>query len=385
MVRHFAATILVTCLLSIASGQVRRMPAYPLITHDTYFSVWSFTDDLDSSNTVHWTGKRQDLLGILTVDGRPYRFLGHIGPGDTTTAADQQWVDVTATQTRYQFDCGGVDLTLTFTSPLLLPDLSVLSRPVTYVSFRLRSNDGAAHTAQLDFDVSTLLAVNTPDERVRTASRTAGPLRILRAGTRAQPVLKKKGDDLRIDWGWLYVAAPNETGLNEEVKTAGEPLAEKYGPEEGASVPALPAPISLCTRFAPVRVAEEPVNKLVMVGYDERYCVEFFHQKLEPWWRTHPESGGKRTTMEELLQRSYAERDRILSRCDTFDKMMYVDALDAGGDHYAQLCVAAYRQSIAAHALTMSPQGEILFLSKENFSNGSINTVDVTYPSAPLY
>src|SRR5579872_2269408 len=138
MVRHFAATILVTSLLSVASGQLRRMPAYPLITHDTYFSVWSFTDDLDSSNTVHWTGKRQDLLGILTVDDRPYRFLGHFGPGDTTTAANQQWVNVTATQTKYQFNCGGVDLTVTFTSPLLLTDLSVLSRPVTYVSFKIR-------------------------------------------------------------------------------------------------------------------------------------------------------------------------------------------------------------------------------------------------------
>jgi len=86
-----------------------------------------------------------------------------------------------------------------------------------------------------------------------------------------------------------------------------------------------------------------------------------------------------------LLRRSLADYDKVLSRCDTFNKVMYSNAMDAGGEHYAQLCVAAYRQSVAAHVLVESPGGDLLFLSKENFSGGFINTVDVTYPSAPLY
>jgi hypothetical protein len=377
MVRYLTVTSLIIFAFSPAFGQLRRMPAYPLITHDTYFSVWSFSDTLNNSNTVHWTGKPQPLKGTLMVDSQYYYFLGT--PSDTPAGgidadrihpAAQEWVNVMATQTQYHFVCSGVDLTLTFTSPLLLSDLALLSRPVTYVSFRLRSNDGVSHRAQLSFDVAGTLASNTPDQPLQTGHGSAGPLSFLKAGTKEQPVLKKKGDDLRIDWGWLYVAAPAEKGLDQHI--AHEP--------DSARVP-----VFLSTTYPVVTVSDDPVEKLALVAYDERYSVEFFHHKLQPWWRTHPEAGEKKATIENLLQLSYADYDHTLSRCDTFNKMMYVNALDAGGDHYAQLCVAAYRQSIAAHALTMSPQGDLLFLSKENFSNGSINTVDVTYPSAPLY
>jgi hypothetical protein len=406
MTKYIKKTILSLFFVQQAFGQLQRMPAYPLIVHSPYFSVWSFGDEVSDQETSHWTGRPQSLLGFIRVDGKAYRFLGKEAPGDMPVAWDslqqpipatQQWVSVNATQTKYQFDCGGIDLTLTFTSPLLLNDLTLLSRPVSYVSFRLRSNDGGTHITQLYFGASGNLATNTPGQELMTQKGVAGSLVFLKAGTKEQPVLKKKGDDLRIDWGYMYVAAPAEKDIRQSVGPVGPVLlsfCDSGALAQTGSKDTLFHQTFLHTIFPVVTVGEDPQEKLALIGYDERYAVQFFHQNLQPWWRTMGDGGGGQTqkgsrpgqaTMEGLLRKAYTDYDRVLSRCDTFNKRMYSQAIDAGGMHYAQLCVAAYRQSIAAHALVSSPQGELLFLSKENFSNGSINTVDVTYPSAPLY
>ena len=67
-----------------------------------------------------------------------------------------------------------------------------------------------------------------------------------------------------------------------------------------------------------------------------------------------------------------------------FDKKLMEEATAAGGRKYAELCALAYRQALAAHKLVQAPNGDLVFLSKENFSNGSIGTVDLTYPGGSV-
>ena len=67
-----------------------------------------------------------------------------------------------------------------------------------------------------------------------------------------------------------------------------------------------------------------------------------------------------------------------------FDIDLMEEAEHIGGKEYAELLALVYRQAITAHKLFTDNDGNVLFFSKENHSNGCINTVDITYPSAPL-
>jgi hypothetical protein len=512
-------------------AQVTKAPAYPLLTHNPYFSVWSFTDELNASSTKHWTGTTQSLIGLIKVDGKTYRFLGkedkapetilpasddapyackytETAPADgwmNTSFDDSKWkigkggfsddeksgktlwkshdlwmrrnftlttipdrklylkiyhddnvevylngekiyscncwnnsteylplddaiknklvkgrntltihvvntaggqgldvglsvdpkpddalnsivlakqtsLNMNATQTEYTFTCGVVNLDVTFTSPLLINDLDILSAPISYISFKTRSNDNAQHNVQLYFGATTDLAVNVPSQTVTTSQYNNGSLSLLKAGTVEQPVLQKKGDNLRIDWGYAYIAAPVTSKPKQSITSIDAGLKNFVNNASTVKNAATGKQLMLNTVFPSEKVGDQTNEKLILVGYDDLYAIQYFKQNLKGWWKLR-----EGTTIEKVLNGAYTNYSSILSKCDAVNKMIWDDAVAAGGETYAKLCITAYRQSLAAHSLVKSPQGDLLFLSKENFSNGCINTVDITYPSAPLY
>ncbi|MCW3466198.1 glutaminase family protein [Chitinophaga nivalis] len=518
-------------LLLVLSGHVaaqQTAPAYPLITHDPYFSVWSAADTITAAPTTHWTGTEQSLTGYLKADGVTYRILGkdpvvynallpvseddayRVKYTESTPAADwtapafrdQSWptgaapfsnqppaggttwkspdlwtrrtfnvkqpisetlvlkirhddnievflngekiyarngwlhryayipipdavknklqptgnvlaihvkntaggamldaglyrqestagapsltdavqtgVEINATQTRYRFRCGEVNLTLTFTSPLLMNDLLLLSRPVSYISYQVSSRDNHTHPVQLYFGASTNLCVNTPAQPVVASQYKSGALSVLKAGTKAQPVLQQKGDDLRIDWGYMYVAAPAAGKPTQFVSTGAAAIRAFATGKTPAPAPSGPMVLSTVVNLP--AVGKTPQEQLFLLGYDDVYAVQYFGTPLKAWWKQGPAG-----TIDQQLNAAWRDYAAIIQKCAAFNQQLRHDAIQTGGETYARLCELAYRQSIAAHKLVRGPKGELLFLSKENYSNGCINTVDVTYPSAPLY
>jgi hypothetical protein len=127
------------------------------------------------------------------------------------------------------------------------------------------------------------------------------------------------------------------------------------------------------------RVGAQPVSRHVLLSYTQGYAIQLFEQNLRPYWQRNNKPV---STMLDEAAEQYSALD---ARGVEFDRQLVADLTHSAGEHYAWLCTLSYRQAIAAHVLVAAPDGSPMLFAKENFSNGDIATVDVLYPSAPLF
>lgn len=373
---------LISCLCVAICFAQQRVPATPLITHDPYFSIWSTTDKLTDSETTHWTGKPQPLVGIARIDGKPYRFMGK--RPEEVPAMDQVEAKVEATHTLYRFRAAGVEIGLTFFSPVFTDDLDLFSRPVTYLTWTVQATDSASHRVSILLDVDPVIAVNDRSEQVMTTRNQTASLDVLSVGSRDQNVLNRSGDDLRIDWGYFHLAVPRNEGgrtflssrtLRTYVEKGTLPDSDVIGmPQQaGRDCPHLVAEFDFGT------VSNQAHTRHLLASYTEGYAIQYFERNLRPYWQRN------NMPVEELLDLAESQYAQLESRGTSFDAKLRSDLAKAGGQKYAALAILAYRQTIAAHKLVADLNGDPMLFAKENFSNGCIATVDVLYPSAPFF
>lgn len=386
-IRHHAgrltiAASLVALAIPVAAQAplTGRTPATPLVTHDPYLSIWSFADTATEQSTKHWTGTEQRLSGWVRVDGKLLRFMGG-GRGDTI---EQTAREITPTRTSYDYEGGGIHLTATFFTPALPDDLDVLSRPVTYLGWTVRSTDGRQHAVQVHFDAAADLAVDNEQQQVVWGSSRVGDMAVMRIGTTSQQVLQKVGDSVRIDWGWANLAVPQQPGATTALIGERDRQAFLDGAAPASDDIAMPRlahqnrPL-MAVRYDFGQVGADPVTRRALLAYDDIDAIEYFKRRLPAWWRRDG------MTMAAMLQKAESDEPALRQRADAFDRELTADLERVGGRQYADLAILAYRQTLAAHKLVADIDGTPLYFSKENFSNGCIATVDITYPTSPFF
>ena len=339
----------------------------------------------DSLKALLHEGKNVIAAHCHNTTGGAYTDFGlfrNTSPEDKNVAtAVQKAVDVMPTSTYYTLACGPVDVDLVFTAPALIDDYDLLSSPVNYISYQVRSTDGKAHSVQLMLTSTPQMAVNDNNQPTISTTITEKGMTYLKAGTIEQPILAKKGDGICIDWGYFYMPACNGEVSLGSAKSIMQSFAES------GKLPASEQQI-VCRKAGSMPLmsyvhdfgSTTQASCFTMMGYDEIEDIEYMYRRYRAYWAHE----GK-VSIFDMFGRMQREYPAIMSKCRALDQRLYDDAMKAGGVKYAEILSGSYRHVIAAHKLFKDYEGNLLFFSKENNSNGCVNTVDLTYPSAPLF
>ena len=247
----------------------------------------------------------------------------------------QVGLQVLPTRSIYDFDDSRVHVTLTFMTAALPQDLEALARPLSYLTWQVRSVDRAAHAVSIYESTSSALAVNTPAQKVTWTRETMGELTALRVGSEDQTLLAPMGDDVRIDWGYAYAVAP--AGQSTSAIGPSKALARQFvarGTLPAQDDARMPRAVRDERAGDGLRLRPGKNRRRARFPpHDGGLRRNLFHQVLRqeaaPYWRRN---GAAPAGMLQAAERDYPQ---LVKRCEAFDRELMADLTNAGG---AALC-----------------------------------------------
>ena len=339
-----------------------RPAAVPLITVDPFLSVWSCANALGNNATQHWSGKDNPIYTGVVINGKFRPFSAVNSDGLTVRhPIPQTGLKVTPTSSIYTFENNELKATLTFTTPLLLDRLDIMTRPVSYVEYNIEPK---RDDVKLEFIFGICSNWCVDNNKQEVVFKKTGYS--VCCGNTVQMPLSHSGDNNSIDWGYLHLC-DSSACISEPPSGASTPKTLQYTRAYNAY-----------NEKPYIVVKKKELSGVVMVAYDEIKPIEYFGAQLDEYYSKYFDS------FEDMIKVAKSDYPEIKKLCREFDEKLLSDT-EKFGENYQNIVSLAYRQAVGAHKLVEDTEGNILFLSKECDSNGCIGTLDVTYPSIPLF
>ncbi|KAL1747685.1 hypothetical protein HDZ31DRAFT_80256 [Schizophyllum fasciatum] len=401
----------------------------PLAVRSPYVSTWLPQGEgkaLNDAWATFYTGGITAWAGFVTVDGKPYAFLGTPSADADFEKATQKSVEITATQSIFVMTAGTVDLTVRFLSPVEPDDLFKQSIPLSYMLLSAAANDGSTHSVQLYTDISAEWL--SPSDGAHPVNWTLADGDVLSHTISLQnqatyeenrDMIRRKFSrcgplpflTLRLDGSVYYSTVKTDgltymSGADKAVRTlfVNSSKLDNSQDDRFRDISDSFPVFAFAHDLGDVKDAVGPV--VMSIGFVREPAVQYVvaGNKLQDrslaFWARH-------ATVEDLIKDFLDDYKEALARAKKLDEKVKSDASAISSD-YASITTLSVRQALAALEITTVKNGDsydandiLIFMkgaaslvapsstanalpSPEISSNGNMNTVDVIFPLWPL-
>ena len=372
-------------------------PAEPLIANDPYFQTYSPRGALTERVTVAGTnGEQQQLSAIAFIEGHVCQLIGP--PERGAAPARQLSVVVYPTRTVYQLECGEswslkTPMTVTFMTPLLPSNLTIMARPATYVTFESPYAAGSANI-QVYVDITYQAAV-APKQQGQPQVACGTNMTDLglgygwlgNAATQATPIPCpdplncREGDN--INWGQLYMGSNGNdvvVGPAQDLR-GGFVSSGQIGDSDDCTSPLEASDLPVLATVFDLNNQNDPGAPLsVILAYDQDVAIRWWGADFPGLWTQES------ATAVDMLAVAVKEEDHVTALCKAFDDAEVDKYHTVGGPKFAAILSLAYRQAYSSTKLTWNTEKKEEWQFLKEISTGSdLSTMDVIYPGSPLY
>ncbi|TBU49426.1 hypothetical protein BD309DRAFT_76359 [Dichomitus squalens] len=368
----------------------------PLAVRTPYLSAWlaqGAGTALNDAWPTFWTGSILGWAGYVKVDSTTYTWLGVpnvAGPSKAT----QKSFQFTSTQSIFTLSAGPVDLTATFLSPVEPSDLVNQSLPFSYLAVSVKSNDGNSHNVQVYTDISAEW-VTGDNSLVANWTTTTGNVLTHQVQLSSPSVYSEVSDHTQ--YGSAYHATLNTVGATWQ--SGQDIVVRQQFISNGALANTADTNFRAVSNNWPVfgfahnlgtvgTSATAPV--VFVVGHVRDPAIQYItanngrQDRSVLFWTRF-------STVSSAISTFINDYANALARANAFDAKVKSDASKISSD-YADIVALSVRQALGAIEITVSKDStgkfntsDITTFLKEISSDGNVNTVDVVFPSWPIF
>ncbi|KAH6664891.1 hypothetical protein B0J14DRAFT_238768 [Halenospora varia] len=404
---------LITAALAAMAGGVTaastfspaRPPAIPLAVRSPYMNTWLEVGSDGGSGGLlpgywprFWAGPQPGPVdgsngavtawtGMIKVDGTSYTWMGAPNiNGVSPTLVTQTSFEYTSQRSTFIMNVAGkVSMNVTFISPVTPTDLKKQSVIGTYLQVTVASLDGATHSTQLYTDTSAeWVSIHATDVAQWSFSNENG-IASHKSWRQTQSEFNADYADDAAHWGNWYWSTAATSGMTYQ---SGSDVTVRQGFLTNGKLPN-----SQDTNYRAINnqypvfgfandlgnVGSTPVTTLYTIVHAQQNAINFNGAsgltKVPSLWTSYFSTD---ISMVEFFYKDYP------TKTGQIDAKIAADSLAAGGQDYLTITALSTRQAFAGVQLCGTSAKPYLFL-KEISSDGNIQTVDVIFPSIPIF